>query len=88
MSTCKFFPFPLPLVTAILSLTSAGIIRFGKAIKLLTYMNLLKSPKGILFNFNVVNLYKEGQETFVPFVVFQLNIMIDKYIYFGDKPYF
>lgn len=33
--------------------------------QLLTYMKLLKSPKGILFNFNVSNLYKEGQLTLV-----------------------
>lgn len=29
------------------------------------YMNLLKIAKGILINFNVNNIYKEGQETFV-----------------------
>ncbi|AZI66669.1 GxxExxY protein [Kaistella daneshvariae] len=33
--------------------------------KLLNYMNLLKVPKGILINFNVKNIYHEGQETFV-----------------------
>ena len=32
---------------------------------LITYMNLLKSPKGILYNFNVVNLFREGQKTIV-----------------------
>lgn len=31
----------------------------------LTYMKLLKSPKGILINFNCSNLFKEGQKTFV-----------------------
>ncbi len=31
----------------------------------LNYMNLLKVPKGILLNFNVINLYHEGQETLV-----------------------
>jgi len=31
----------------------------------LTYMKLLSVPKGILFNFNCVNLFKEGQQTFV-----------------------
>lgn len=29
------------------------------------YMNLLKVAKGILINFNVKNIYKEGQETLV-----------------------
>ena len=33
--------------------------------KLLTYMKLLKSPKGILINFNSYNIFKEGQKTFV-----------------------
>ena len=33
--------------------------------KVMNYMNLLKKPKGILVNFNVGNLYREGQETFV-----------------------
>ena len=33
--------------------------------QLLTYMKLLEAPKGILFNFNVSNLYKEGQKTMV-----------------------
>lgn len=33
--------------------------------QLLTYMNLLKVPKGILINFNCSNIFKEGQKTFV-----------------------
>jgi len=33
--------------------------------QLLSYMKLLKIPKGILYNFNVYNLYNEGQKTFV-----------------------
>jgi GxxExxY protein len=33
--------------------------------QLLTYMKLLKSPKGILINFNCSNIFKEGQRTFV-----------------------
>ncbi len=33
--------------------------------QLLTYMKLLKSPKGILINFNCFNIFKEGQKTFV-----------------------
>jgi len=34
-------------------------------VQLMTYMNLLQAPKGILINFNVKNLYNEGQKTFV-----------------------
>jgi GxxExxY protein len=33
--------------------------------QLLTYLKLLEKPKGILLNFNCVNIYKEGQKTFV-----------------------
>ncbi len=33
--------------------------------QLLTYMKLLKKPKGILINFNCANLFKDGQQTFV-----------------------
>ncbi len=33
--------------------------------QLMTYMKLLEAPKGILYNFHSVNLYKEGQKTFV-----------------------
>tara|TARA_B110000971_G_C19871300_1_gene436291 strand:+ start:306 stop:722 length:417 start_codon:yes stop_codon:yes gene_type:complete len=33
--------------------------------QLLTYMRLLSAPKGILVNFNCLNLFREGQKTFV-----------------------
>ncbi|MBN1187537.1 MAG: GxxExxY protein [Bacteroidales bacterium] len=33
--------------------------------QLLTYMKLLKAPKGILINFNCTNIFYEGQKTFV-----------------------
>lgn len=33
--------------------------------QLLTYMKLLKAPKGILVNFNCKNLMHEGQKTYV-----------------------
>jgi GxxExxY protein len=33
--------------------------------QLLTYMKLLKSPKGILINFNCGNIFKEGQKTYI-----------------------
>lgn len=33
--------------------------------QLLTYLKLLKQPKGLLINFNVKHLYKEGQKTYV-----------------------
>ena len=33
--------------------------------QILTYMKLLKSPKGVLINFNCINLYRDGQKTLV-----------------------
>jgi GxxExxY protein len=33
--------------------------------QVLTYMKLLKKPKGILINFNCTNIFKEGQKTLV-----------------------
>ncbi len=33
--------------------------------QVLTYMKLMQKPKGILINFNCVNVFKEGQKTFV-----------------------
>ena len=33
--------------------------------QLLTYLKLLNKPKGILINFNCMNIFKEGQKTFV-----------------------
>lgn len=33
--------------------------------QLLTYMKLLQAPKGLLVNFNSVNLFKDGQKTLV-----------------------
>ncbi|TVZ55189.1 GxxExxY protein [Lutibacter sp. Hel_I_33_5] len=34
-------------------------------VQLLTYMHLLKAPKGIIVNFNCLNIFKGGQKTFV-----------------------
>jgi GxxExxY protein len=33
--------------------------------QVLTYMKLLQKPKGILFNFNCVNIFSEGRKTLV-----------------------
>jgi GxxExxY protein len=33
--------------------------------QLLTYLKLLRKPKGILINFNCLNIFKDGQKTFV-----------------------
>jgi len=41
-----------------------GILPVHEA-QVLTYMKLLKKPKGVLRNFNCTNIFKEGQKTFV-----------------------
>lgn len=33
--------------------------------QILSYMNLLNVPMGLLINFNVTNIYKEGQKTYI-----------------------
>ena len=33
--------------------------------QILTYMKLLKAPEGLLLNFNVSNIYNDGQQTYV-----------------------
>ncbi len=44
--------------------TTEGITPIHEA-QLMTYMKLLNAPEGLLLNFNVTNLYKEGQRTYV-----------------------
>ena len=41
-----------------------GFLPIHEAI-LLSYMQMLQKPKGILINFHCVNIYKEGQKTLV-----------------------
>ena len=41
-----------------------GILPVHEA-QVLTYMKLLRKPKGILINFNCTNIFKEGQKTLV-----------------------
>ena len=52
----NILPVELKAVEYILPVHEAQII---------TYMKLLKVPEGLLLNFNVSNLYSEGQQTFV-----------------------
>jgi GxxExxY protein len=33
--------------------------------QVMTYMKLSKVPKGVIYNFNVSNLFRDGQETYV-----------------------
>ena len=40
--------------------------------QILTYMHLLKAPKGIIVNFNCLNLFKQGQKTFVNYIFREL----------------
>ncbi|NND07344.1 MAG: GxxExxY protein [Saprospiraceae bacterium] len=41
-----------------------GILPIHEAV-LLTYMKMLEKPKGIIINFNCVNIFKGGQKTMV-----------------------
>ena len=42
----------------------AGLLPIHDAV-LLSYMQMLQKPKGILINFHCVNIFKEGQKTLV-----------------------
>ncbi len=52
----NILPVELKAVEYILPIHEAQII---------TYMKLLNAPEGLLINFNVSHLYKEGQKTYV-----------------------
>ena len=49
----------------VVELKSVSEIHPSHEAQLLNYMKLLKSPKGILINFNCYNNFNEGQKTFV-----------------------
>ena len=49
----------------VVELKSAEAIHPIHEAQVLTYINLLKVPKGVIYNFNVVNLYNDGQRTLV-----------------------
>lgn len=58
---CDFYvdsvlPIELKAVDTILPIHEA---------QLMTYMKLLKSPEGLLINFNVTHIFTEGQKTYV-----------------------
>ncbi|MEM8522079.1 GxxExxY protein [Flavobacterium sp. PL12] len=42
--------------------------------KLMSYMNLLESPIGLMINFNVTNIYEHGQKTYVNY---RYNVLDD-----------
>jgi GxxExxY protein len=58
---CDFFVDDL----IVIELKSVNIILPVHEAQSITYMKLLSAPKGILINFNVTNIFKEGQKTFV-----------------------
>jgi GxxExxY protein len=49
-----------------------GILPIHEA-QLMTYMKLLEAPEGLLLNFNVTNMFKEGQKTYVNELYRNLN---------------
>lgn len=62
---CEFFCDFLIEDLIVLELKSVSSITDIHKAQIINYINLMKKPKGILVNFNVKNLYHDGQETFV-----------------------
>jgi len=62
---CDFFCDFLVEDLIIVELKSVSQLNEIHRAQILNYINLMKKPKGILVNFNVKNLYHQGQETFV-----------------------
>ncbi|SHK47737.1 GxxExxY protein [Chryseobacterium polytrichastri] len=62
---CDFFCDFLVEDLIVVELKAVSILNEIHRAQLLNYINLMKKPKGILVNFNVKNLYNDGQETFV-----------------------
>ena len=58
---CDFFVEKVLVV----ELKAIDIVKAIHEAQLFSYMNLLKAPEGILINFNVKNIFKEGQKTYV-----------------------
>ena len=62
---CDFFCDFLIEDLIVLEIKSVSQITDIHKAQLINYINLMKKTKGILVNFNVKNLYHDGQETFV-----------------------
>ncbi|MCW3169219.1 GxxExxY protein [Chryseobacterium sp. 09-1422] len=62
---CNFFCDFLIEDQIVLEIKSVSSLNEIHRAQVLNYINLLRKPKGILVNFNVKNLYHQGQETFV-----------------------
>lgn len=62
---CDFFCDFLIEDQIVLEIKSVSSLNEIHRVQVLNYINLLRKPKGILVNFNVKNLYHQGQETFV-----------------------
>lgn len=62
---CEFFCDFLIENLIVLEIKSVSQITDIHKAQIINYINLMKKPKGILVNFNVKNLYHDGQETFV-----------------------
>jgi hypothetical protein len=62
---CEFFCDFLIEDLIVLEIKSVSQITDIHKAQIINYINLMKKPKGILVNFNVKNIYHDGQETFV-----------------------
>ncbi|TDE46736.1 GxxExxY protein [Flavobacterium rhamnosiphilum] len=49
----------------VLELKAADKVLPVHVAKLMSYMNLLEAPIGLMINYNVINIYNEGQKTYV-----------------------
>ncbi len=58
---CDFFVEDIPVV----ELKAVSEVLPIHEAQVLNYINLLEVPKGILINFNVSNIFYQGQKTFV-----------------------
>lgn len=62
---CDFFCDFLIEDCIVIELKSVSALSDIHRAQILNYINLMKKPKGILFNFNVKNIMHQRQETFV-----------------------
>jgi GxxExxY protein len=53
--------------------------------KLLTYMKLLKLPKGLMINFNVKNIFHDGQKTYVNEMYYECFLILLMWLNLFDK---
>ncbi|WP_288458333.1 GxxExxY protein [uncultured Chryseobacterium sp.] len=71
---CKLKCYFLIENLVVLEIKSVSEIHQIHKVQTMNYMNLLKVPRSILVNFNVINLYYEGYESFASKIFKKLPI--------------